>query len=98
MGYYTQYSLDWEPNKPEVEVYLDANRDTYYGIDSHGNPRDECKWYGHEKDMKALSKYFPDITFILSGEGEDQGDVWKKRFRNGEMEVRKARVVLDDFD
>ena len=98
MGYYTQYQLAWEPHDQEVEIFLEANEEAYYGITPEGESADEAKWYDHEKNMRALSKKFPHILFTLSGEGEEAGDVWKKYFKDGKMQATKAVIVLDDFN
>lgn len=46
---------------------------------------DGLKWYDHEKEMKQLSKEFPDVLFKLHGEGEDKYDIWDKYFMGGKM-------------
>lgn len=46
---------------------------------------DSLKWYDHEKEMKQLSKEFPDVLFKLHGEGEDKYDIWDKYFMGGKM-------------
>lgn len=51
----------------------------------------ECKWYEHERHMKEISLTFPEVIFVLDGRGED-GDVWRKFFKNGE--IRKAEVEV----
>lgn len=45
----------------------------------------EVKWYEHEDDMIALSKDHPELVWVLDGEGEDQGDVWRKFFYRGNL-------------
>jgi hypothetical protein len=45
-----------------------------------------CKWYEHEKEMRASSLAHPDHVFQLDGVGEEQGDVWRKYFRAGRMQ------------
>lgn len=97
MGYNTSYSLEFTPHEPEVEVYLEANEDTFYGINPDGSNNDEVKWYEHEADMIRLSKQFPKITFVLSGEGEENGDAWKKRFIDGKLETSRAALVYPEF-
>ena len=59
---------------------------------------DECKWYEHETDMKALSLRFPEVLFTLHGEGEESGDVWNKYFRNGKCQVAKGVVTIAPFN
>lgn len=58
----------------------------------------DWKWYEHETSVSKLSKNYPDILFILSGEGENSRDVWKKYFLNGKVQVAKAQIVIADFD
>ena len=40
-------------------------------------------WYSYHDDMITLSMEFPDITFVLSGKGEDADDVWTNYYKNG---------------
>lgn len=88
--------------RPTVEVfaeYLETQTDNEYGdkwlnlLNSY-----ELKWYGHENDMRDLSKKFPTILMILSGEGEDSGDIWRKYFLNGKMQRASAKITFEDFD
>lgn len=54
--------------------------------DHGGNPFEEsCSWYEHEEHMKNLSTRYPNVLFILDGTGEEEGDIWRKYFRAGEM-------------
>lgn len=57
----------------------------------------EDKWYDWEKDMKRASKTFPRMLIEVDGKGEDSGDIWKARIRDGESEVIRAKIVFDDF-
>lgn len=59
---------------------------------------ESCKWYDHDKDMVAVSRDFPDTLFELSGEGEESGDIWKKYFLNGKVQVAKAKIIFEEFD
>lgn len=56
----------------------------------------EVKWYDHKDHMKQLSKEYPDVTFILSGDGEEQGDVWREVWVNGSVKRQKAQLVFED--
>ena len=110
MGYSTRYNLTWKPlnEVPQYEVddlvgaairaAKEKDSDFMYAIDDSGESEDTCKWYDHEKEVKSFSKKFPKVLFMLSGEGEESGDIWKKFFLNGKMQVTKARLVFDEFD
>lgn len=67
-----------------------------YALSLEGD--DECKWYEHEKEMRDLSKVFPDVVFKLHGEGEENGDIWDKYFMNGKMQYCPAQISLPPFD
>lgn len=54
------------------------------------------KWYDHDEDMLALSKAFPNIVFVLTGEGEDRDDNWISYYKNGQIEVCHGRIVYDE--
>lgn len=59
---------------------------------------DEVKWYEHEKDMRAFSLKYPDILFTLRGEGEESGDIWRKYFKAGKVQVVRETLVFDEYD
>ena len=55
---------------------------------------EEYKWYDHISDMIKLSKIFPDVTFRLSGIGEEWDDRWYEYYYNGEVEECRAEVYF----
>lgn len=59
---------------------------------------ERCKWYEHEEEMRSFSRKYPNVIFILSGAGEEQGDLWKKYFKNGKMQIALAKITYDEFD
>lgn len=106
MGYYTHYKLvvknedhpqhekfvEWIENEPEPD-------DGSYRLhDFWTDEAESCKWYDHEKEVAAMSKQFPELIFVLSGEGEESGDIWIKYFKDGKVQTCLARIVYDDYD
>lgn len=87
MGYYTRYDiriLDSTPTDTEAVILALEKVSGYVGLSG-----ERIKWYAHESDCLQVSRAFPDITIRLYGEGEEQGDVYVKFFKNGMMEVHK---------
>ncbi|AGR47915.1 hypothetical protein PHIM7_212 [Sinorhizobium phage phiM7] len=58
----------------------------------------EQRWYEHEHDMRVISKKFPGVLFILEGEGEEAGDIWRKYFKSGKCQDAHAKITFDEFD
>lgn len=106
MGYYTRYKItivegalldeNNEPIKDQEAIEEAVTNDM--GND-YGNPfEDTCKWYDHEKDMRFVSTKHPTVVFLLTGEGEEQPDLWHKYFKNGKMQTARAVVTYESFD
>lgn len=110
MGYYTTYELS-VPDPKEAEEF-EKMKDVLEVLDTwcpdFGNwlnrlldgDDTDAKWYDHDKDMKELTRLVPDVTFMLSGKGEEDGDLWRSYYRNGKMATYKAKITIeyDDFD
>lgn len=109
MGYYTQYTLEArninETDAKRLDDILNERDlikyvfwDKYY---DPGHKRveypsyEEQKWYDSTKDMHEISKLFPEVVFELSGEGEEEGDLWREYFVNGHVEHCAGRIVYD---
>lgn len=89
MGYLTNYTLNTSPGATDEELtaYLVGATD-YDDLEVVGgaiNDGESLKWYDHERDMKAVSVKNPSVLFILDGEGEEAGDLWRKWFYQGKM-------------
>ena len=103
MGYYTKYDITMYPrmnDEDELKVMREI-ASKIYNEDPTTISDDEAKWcfdehmkwYNHVNDMLDISKKFPNITFVLEGEGEENGDLWVKYFNNGEVEECFAEIV-----
>lgn len=97
MGYYTDYNLSFDTSideRQEVFDYIDETFGEYIDEDGYTN----SKWYHHVDNMRNVSIKFPDVLFTLSGEGEDNGDLWKKYFKNGKVQACYAEIVYPEFN
>lgn len=99
MGYNTRYKIAYKDlatlgsisreTKEKIQKYYESFDDEYYGI----TDCDICSWYDHDTSMLKVSKEFPEVVFILSGEGEESGDLWKKYYSNGIVEIDAAKIA-----
>lgn len=99
MGYFTDYSLMWDSDKPEDgknisefisnlpywngEEFDYSTGEIYFG---------EAKWYDYQKDLCALSKEFPNILFHMYGNGDDYDDLWEEHWQNGKYQHCHAEI------
>ncbi|MBQ4817633.1 hypothetical protein IHP72_15365 [Bacillus pumilus] len=99
MGYYTQYEVEMDKDAELVREYVNENFDGNGCLTAVFNGwDDELKWYGHEVDMRSVSRQFPDVLITLTGEGEESGDMWRKYFKGGKMQECRAKITFDDYD
>ena len=107
MGYYTSYNLDVNNVKSQAEhdaLYEALNKKGIIGYAFYGGDwdkkntssfwNDDCvKWYDHDTDMLEISKQFAEMTFKLTGVGEEDDDRWYTLYRNGESETISAVLI-----
>ena len=93
MGYYTEYTLDFE----------DINE--YYFYESElrkiaGSNRleIETKWNNWESDMKELSNKYPKVLFKLEAFTRETGNKTKVYFKGGKMQICKAKITFEDYN
>lgn len=97
MGYYTRHELTVINGDNETD-YEQEISDTTDGYDKHWLWGSETKWYDCQKDMIKYSKKHPDVTFLIDGEGEEIGDIWKAWFKNGKKFYSKVSLVFDEYN
>lgn len=106
MGYYSYFELSAYESGSHIDTYKEMEIcqflntsdkiSGYLRIKSFSSLRnDSMKWYDHDADMLALSKAFPNIVFVLMGEGEDRDDNWISYYKNGVMEICRGTIVYD---
>lgn len=100
MGYLTKFTLTLPEHLTQKQVDFIFDTDcieetpfstTFYGR-GHSRSSECIKWYPehYEKELTQLSKMFPEVLFILDGEGEEAGDLWRMFFKNGLQERHVA--------
>ena len=97
MGYYTDYTVEVENGDPFGEVLETVKEQSGYGC-WHNNQLNGVKWYEHRKDVKAVSEKFPNKLIVVTGEGEESGDIWREYFLNGKSQHVKAKLSFEDLD
>lgn len=98
MGYYTRYALKIPRNDSLVDTIRNKYVDAEMALSPGGGTRDAIKWYNHEKDISEFSKEYPQLVFQLDGIGEEDGDIWRKYFKNGKIQRVYAKLVYDEYD
>jgi len=99
MGYYRRYELSVIDGDNNLITELrEFSEDANYAINDNGESEDSCKWYKYQEDLKKFSSMHPITLFKLSGEGEESGDIWNAYFKDGKMQMCKAKIVFDEFN
>lgn len=111
MGYYTSYHADIYDNRGHYNGDLEEKiahaiaRLPYFNCDNEDIMEiddvigmEAIKWYDYIDDMKHISLQFPDVTIIISGQGEDSDDIWRTYFKNGQYAHYKAKIVFPEFN
>ena len=111
MSYLTKYSLVAYTDESNITIVWDDICKLYEGLFKENNitntkcwpeidvqGSDAVKWYDHAIDMTKLSEKYPTVKFELYGEGEEQGDIWKKIFLGGKMKYLLVELVWPDED
>lgn len=93
MWYYTNFRLDIQPYDAWIiEDLRDNVESADYALDVSGDTYHSCIWYDHEEDLKNFSLLYPDTLFMLTGEGEENKDLWKLYVKNGKSKKVKAII------
>lgn len=102
MGYNTRYKLEVVDDQGRGDMLIAALRESFeyaaFTLSPSGAPSEASSWYEHEENLREFSQNHPLCLFILSGEGEESGDIWKKYFLNGKCQKAKAEIKFAEFD
>lgn len=81
-----------------IEEFVNSYENASYALTKSGGTRENSKWYEADKQLAEFSKKYPGWLFILYGEGEEAGDMWKNYYLNGKMQEAIAKITYDEFD
>lgn len=107
MGYYTRYKID----AVEIPTQCDSDNGDAFVVAlccadlldmkpatvAQFNNWDSLTWYDHEQHVAKAMRKSGATSVTLSGEGEEVGDKWEKRFSvedDGEVWCREYRYEL----
>ena len=84
MGYLTCFDFELlEGPEDEFQDFLkELALESDYSEIKNGYLYD-AKWYDWETDVFNVSKKFPNVYFVIYGDGEENGDVWRYYCCNG---------------
>lgn len=87
MGYWTNYSVDVCGEQNAVaKTFQDIKKVNPDLAELADQGYSYLKWYEWEEDMTKVAKMNPDVLIILTGDGEDNDDLWEARFKGDLME------------
>ena len=93
MGYTSRFLVTHDS-----ELELAGVQTEYGGEVEYDGWTDHFKWYGHHEDMCAHSLKYPDVVFTISGEGEENGDVWISHYKGGVVIEEKQGYNIFGFE
>ena len=85
----------------ELQIVPYVFEASFYSYDPCWCELDNCgprTWYTEEKDMRALSRDFPDVHFIISAFGEINDDIWEAHYLGGKRQLCEAEIRIPEFD
>ena len=105
MGYCTYHTLSFEVDSKKKEAQITNDFRNIVGqhvfdcVEVNGvGDSYEIKWYECVGEMKELSSKYPDVLFVVNGEGEESGDIWREYHKNGKVQRCKAKISFDNYD
>ncbi len=55
-------------------------------------------WFSCCENMQEYSKRYPDMLFVIYGDGEYGDDIWVHYHKNGKVQQEEGKIVYPDFD
>ena len=111
MGYQVSRSLTWEGDVPTMDQAAERIACSWMGI-TRDDPKFENaaemvrqmlsgepdSWQEANEQITNASREWPEVTFTLTEQGENPGDLWKTHYRNGRSVRVQAETVFPEPD
>ena len=111
MGYYTHFELEIKTSsgnnlfavessiaEPIIADLRASNEEAEYCLQPNGEAEERGKWYDNDQNIKEFSLKYPHYVFVITGEGEESGDIWKRYTQNGKSQHCEAVITFPPFD
>ncbi len=101
MSYYAQHVLIWDDMSLEEEQIHRTFADTLGGTPREWHERlngSSDQWKKHQAEMAVISRKFPNVTFTLTIDGEDENDLRREYHQNGMVHAVEGEIFFPGFD
>lgn len=102
MGYRTEFHFQCDcSDEKRMEQIVQKMRELQivpYVFSEDLENYDPCTWYTEKEDMRALSRDFPEVHFIISASGEINDDIWEAHYLGGKRQLCEAEIRIPGFD
>ena len=96
MWYYTYHTLELPSDEEHNSDMYEEKIDEIIGYT--GTFDDRIKWYNQEKDMRKVSKMYPNVLFKIHWEWEEGWDLWDCYYLWWKMQRCEAKITYEKFD
>lgn len=99
MSFKTYYSIDIEGDCNFFEILSHLKKrfeNAKFAFGDFGEANNELNWDSLEEDMEAFSTSYPNLVFIVYGQGEGNENEWRMFFKNGRREIQHSLTVYPD--
>ena len=90
-------AVDIDPDKLITELEEISEYEGWFDV-NEGYIYIDAKWYEYDDNMIEVSKNNKDVLFIVDGDGEESGDIWRKFYKNGKSADVTPSIMYPEFD
>lgn len=110
MSYSTNYALSLVPPKELtnlewnhmeesiIKIFRAVNTNARTLLDEQGYSKVRGDWSECIVELRDFSKGYPEVVFVLEGNGEEPLDLWKLYVKDGKHFLSEAQIIFDEYD